>query len=127
MTNILRDLAEDAAAGRVYLPREELRRFDYSANDLRAGVADERFEELMQFQLDRVERLYHDAAGLFDHVKPEGQPILGMMTTVYHRLFSKIRSDPTAVLRRRIRLSRVEKLAIPVRWMFLPPRKPELA
>jgi 15-cis-phytoene synthase len=126
MTNILRDLAEDARAGRVYLPAEELRRFDYSAADLGAGVADERFEELMQFQLDRVERLYRDGVGLFDHVKSDGQPIFGMMTTVYHRLFARIRSDPAAVLRRRVRLSRVDKLVIATRWMLLPPRKPEL-
>ena len=126
MTNILRDLAEDAGAGRVYLPAEELRRFDYSADDLGAGVADERFEELMQFQLDRVERLYRDGVALFDHVESDGQPIFGMMTTVYHRLFTRIRSDPAAVLRRRVRLSRVDKLAIATRWMLLPPRKPEL-
>ena len=126
MTNILRDLAEDAAAGRVYLPTEELRRFDYSADDLVAGVADERFGELMQFQLDRVELLYRDAVGLFDHLKPGGQPIFGMMTAVYHRLFTRIRSDPTAVLRRRVRLSRIDKLTIATRWMLLPPRKPEL-
>jgi len=126
MTNILRDLAEDARAGRVYLPAEELRRFGYSADDLGAGVADERFDELMQFQLDRVERLYRDGVGLFDHVASDGQPIFGMMTAVYHRLFARMRSDPAAVLRRRVRLSRVEKLAIATRWMLLPPRKPKL-
>ena len=104
MTNILRDLAEDAGAGRVYLPAEELRRFDYSADDLVAGVAEERFGRLLQFQLDRVERLYRDGVCLFDHVKSDGQPIFGMMTTVYHRLFTRIRSDPTAVLRRRVRV-----------------------
>ena len=89
--------------------------------------ADERFEELMQFQLDRVERLYCDGVGLFDHVKSDGQPIFGMMTMVYHRLFTRIRSDPAAVLRRRVRLSRIDKLAIAARWMLLPPRKPKLA
>ena len=126
ITNILRDLAEDAAAGRVYLPAEDLRRFDYSAGDLGAGLADQRFEKLMQFQLDRVERLYRDGVDLFDHLKPGGQPIFGMMTTVYHRLFTRIRSDPAAVFRRRVRLSPVDKLAIATRWILLPPRKPEL-
>ena len=126
MTNILRDLAEDARSGRVYLPAEELRRFDYSADDLEAGVADERFDQLMQFQLDRVERLYREGVALFDHLKSDGQPIFGMMTTVYHRLFTRIRSDPKGVLSRRIRLSQVDKLTIATRWMFLSPRKPEL-
>ena len=126
MTNILRDLAADAEAGRVYLPAEDLRRFDYSADDLIAGVADQRFAALMQFQLDRVERLYRHGVGLFDHVESDGQAILGMMIAVYHRLFTRIQSDPAAVLRGRVRLSRFDKLGIAARWMFLPPRKPEL-
>ena len=125
MTNILRDLAEDARDGRVYLPAEEFCRFDYSTDDLGAGVADGRFEGLMQFQLDRVDRLYRDGAGLFDYLEPDGQPIFGMMTAAYHRLFTRIRSDPATVLRRRVCLSRVDKLAMVGRWMLLPPRKPE--
>jgi phytoene synthase len=127
MTNILRDLTEDVAAGRVYLPAEDLRRFDYSADDLAAGVADGRFKELMQFQFERVGRLYRDGVDLFDQIEPDGRPIFGMMTTVYHRLFTRIRSDPAAVLRRRVRLCRVEKLAVAARWILLPPRKPKLA
>ena len=62
MTNILRDLEEDAARGRVYLPREDLDRFGYTADDLLAGVRDERFRRLMRFEIERTEQLYAEAA-----------------------------------------------------------------
>ncbi len=126
MTNILRDLAEDVRNGRMYLPAEDLRRFDYSAADVTAGAADGRFERLMQMQLDRVAQFYQKGIALFDRVDPQGRRMFGMMTTVYHRLFTKIRREPAAVLTRRVRLSRVDKLTIATRWMFLPPRRPNI-
>ncbi len=54
LTNILRDLGEDALMGRVYLPREDLRRFDYDSSDIAAHCRDERFQDLMQFEVARA-------------------------------------------------------------------------
>ncbi|MGD9857095.1 MAG: phytoene/squalene synthase family protein, partial [Planctomycetaceae bacterium] len=79
LTNILRDLRADAQAGRVYLPREDLRQFDYSADDLRGSVRDERFRALMRFQVERARRYYERGAALHALLAPPGRPILASM------------------------------------------------
>ena len=58
LTNFLRDIGEDWRRGRVYLPLEDLERFEYREEDLRNGVVDKRFVELMKFEIDRARRLY---------------------------------------------------------------------
>jgi phytoene synthase len=120
MTNILRDLAEDAQQGRVYLPLEDLRRFEYSEEDLRDGVVDARFDRLVQFEVDRARRFYHQGADLFDRLEPDGRRIFGMMTSVYHRLLERIGHRPREVFGRRVRLSRWRKLGIAARWALFP-------
>ena len=71
VTNILRDLKEDAAAGRVYLPLEDLRDCGYSVEDLLAGVVNEPFFRLMRLEIDRAEQFYRDGAELMDWLEPE--------------------------------------------------------
>ncbi len=127
LTNILRDLREDVLCGRVYLPLEEFRRFDYSEEDLAAGVADARFHRLMGFQLDRAEQFYRESVRLFDYLQADGQRMFGMMTAVYHRILSEIRKAPDAVLERRVSLGWLEKARIAARWLVLPPRRPTLS
>ena len=112
MTNILRDLREDAQRGRVYLPEEDLARCGYTEADLAAGVADERFLQLMQRQIERTEALYARALPLAPRLAPEGRRMFLMMVQVYQRLFEMIRADPARVLSRRVALGPVEKLAI---------------
>lgn len=124
MTNILRDLKEDTQQGRVYLPAEDLRRWNYSTDDLASAVADDRFLELMKFEIARTEDLFRQGAALLDYLERDGHRIFGMMTTVYRRLLDRIKADPTAVLRGRIRLTRFEKLTIAGRWLLLPVRRP---
>jgi len=126
MTNILRDLKEDARRDRVYLPLEDLRQCDYSPEDLACGVADERFLRLMAMETDRIERLYHQGAELFEWLEPDGRRIFGMMTAVYYRLLERIRRRPGDVLLGRVRLGRAEKLRIAARWTLLPPRRSAL-
>jgi len=127
LTNILRDLKEDAQQGRFYLPLDELRQCDYSPEDLAAGIADARFMRLMRFQVDRAERFYRDGVRLFDLLHPDGRRTFGMMTTIYHELLRKIGRDPAIVLSRRISLGRFEKTRIAARWLLLPPRRPVLS
>jgi len=122
LTNILRDLKEDARRDRVYLPLEDLRRCGYSVDDLLAGVADDRFLELMSFQIGRAKRLYAEGAELMRCLRPSGRRIFGMMMTTYRALLRKIERRPAEVLRRRVSLSRGQKLRIAARWMLLPPR-----
>src|SRR5690606_34267980 len=101
LTNILRDLGEDAAMGRVYLPREDLRRFGYSVEDLSAGVRNQAFHELMEFQVSRAETLYQRAGELYPLLETPGQPILASMLRIYGGLLASIRQREFDVFGRR--------------------------
>jgi len=122
LTNILRDLKEDAEADRVYLPLADLRQCDYSVDDLKAGVADERFDRLMEREVDRAEQFYREGAELFEWLAPDGRRVFGMMMATYGALLQKIKHRRRVVLTRQIRLSRGKKLQIAARWALLPPR-----
>jgi len=122
MTNILRDLKEDAARNRIYLPREDLDRFGYSEGDLGAGVRDERFRRLMQFEIDRTEKLYAEANKLEQWLKPDGRRVFGSMIAIYRALLAEIKRRDGDVLSTRIRLSRWRKMSIATRWLLFRPR-----
>jgi 15-cis-phytoene synthase len=122
LTNILRDLKEDSAAGRVYLPLDDLRQHDYAIDDLKAGVANDSFHRLMRFEIDRAKRFYRGGAELWNWLEPDGRRIFGLMTTTYWRLLQAIESRPAEVLRRRVRVGSLAKLAMFASWMFLPHR-----
>lgn len=124
LTNILRDLKEDADHGRVYLPREDLRRFDYAEEELLAGVCDKRFHDLMQFEIRRTETLYRHTAPLYASLSPEGRRALGMMSSTYWRLLQEIRRREGDVLRRRIRIPLGGKLAIAAAHLLRAPPAP---
>ena len=121
LTNILRDLKEDAAAGRIYLPQEDLRRFGYPADDLRRGVLDRRFRELMRFEVERAEGLYAEAAELDRWLSPDGRAVFGAMTTIYRGLLEEIKRADGDVFERRIRLTTWRKLRIAGRWLLSNP------
>jgi phytoene synthase len=118
MTNILRDLGEDARRGRVYLPREDFDRFGYSADELRAGVCDERFRRLMRFQVERNQRLYEEGAALEPWLDATGRRVFGSMTAVYRALLAEISRFEGAVLSRRVRLSNWRKMRIATRYLL---------
>jgi phytoene synthase len=122
LTNILRDLKQDAASGRVYLPQEDLDRCGYSAEDLGHGVADERFDGLMAIEIRRAQEFYRRGADLFDWLEPPGRRIFGMMLATYSRLLEAIAQRPQNVLVGRVHLSRWQKLRIAARWTLLPAR-----
>ncbi|HVC98515.1 MAG TPA: phytoene/squalene synthase family protein [Pirellulales bacterium] len=124
LTNILRDLKEDAALGRIYLPREDLRRFGYSADDLRRGNGDERFKQLMRFEIERAERLYQDASELQRWLEPDGKAVYGVMSGIYRGLLDEIKRLEGDVFSHRVRLSAWRKLRIAGRWMLSRPAGP---
>jgi phytoene synthase len=115
ITNILRDLNEDARRGRVYLPQEDLRRFDYSESDLLGGVCDRRFAELMNFQIDRARRYYHEAAPLADYLRADGRRVFGVMLRTYRELLARIERRHGDVLAGKVSLSHWRRLAIVAR------------
>ena len=120
LTNILRDLKEDAAAGRVYLPLADLRRCGYSEKELSAGMVNDAFFDLMRFEIQRAEQFYRAAAGLSRWLEPDGRRIFGLTTATYRQLLKQIERRPAEVLRRRVRLGSLTRLRLFARWTFFP-------
>jgi phytoene synthase len=112
LTNVLRDLREDAARGRCYLPQEDLARFGVTAAEIAVGQPGSGFAELMRFQIERAEGFYQSSAALEARVRVDSRPTLVAMTEIYHGLLRKIAERPERVLRERVRLSTWEKLRI---------------
>ena len=110
LTNILRDLAEDADRGRIYLPREDLERFGYSPDDLHRRVRDRRFRDLMQFEVDRAKGYYARGERLLDHLAPTGKPILRAMLDIYGGLLREIERRDFDIYSQRVTLPKWQKL-----------------
>ncbi len=113
LTNILRDLVDDALRGRVYLPAVELERYGYRSEDfvqqLLAGQVDGAFDQLMADQVARAHHYYEISAGLEHQIEPSCRPTSWAMMRIYRRLLAKIACQPRRVLTRAVRLSRLEK------------------
>jgi phytoene synthase len=125
LTNILRDLKEDADRDRVYLPQEDLDRFGYSVEDLKRGVRDERFRSLMRFQIERAEDHYRRAAHLDEWLEPTGRRIFAAMLATYAALLAEIKRRDGDVLSTPVRLAWWRKLRIAGRGLMpLGPAKP---
>lgn len=118
LTNILRDVKEDLARGRVYLPQEDLREHRYTEADLRSAVADSRFAHLMAGQIDRAERYYCEGMTVLHWLEPGGQRVCGMMIERYRCLLRAIARRPEVVLHRRIALGPVTKAGLALRWFL---------
>ena len=112
LTNILRDLGEDARLGRVYLPTEDLQRFGYSTSDLRQQVQNAEFRRLMAFETERAWSYYRKAERLLDDLEPAGRPVLRAMLQIYGGLLQQMEDRRFDVFSRRIRLPVWKKIAI---------------
>lgn len=117
LTNILRDLSEDAQRGRVYLPQEDLRRFGYTEEDLAGKVMSPPFREMMRFEVRRARQYYESSERLFEHLSDAGKPILRAMRRIYGGLLDRIEAAGYDVYSRRISLPRVRKWGIVLRSM----------
>ncbi len=114
LTNIIRDVGDDARRGRIYLPVSELQRFDVKAHELLQREApwgySERFTALMKFQAERAHRLYDEAfAALPDDERRAQRPGL-MMAEIYRTLLREIETEGFQVLHQRIALTPLRKL-----------------
>jgi phytoene synthase len=118
LTNILRDVREDAEAGRVYLPANDLERFGVTYEDLLASRHTPAFHELMRFETGRAWSYYREALPLLDRVRPEGRPMLWTIVEIYSRLLERIEEDGYDVLRRRVALPGWRKTAILVQGLL---------
>jgi phytoene synthase len=125
LTNILRDVAEDADRGRVYLPQEELRAFGVLPEELQQGVYDDRFRALMRFQAERTRGYYEAALPLTASLSPPGRAVFLVILWTYRALLDAIIARDFDVFSERVQLPRWHKLwlaarALPVRWGLLP-------
>jgi 15-cis-phytoene synthase len=112
LTNILRDIVEDAQRARQYLPSDELARFNVDYDKLARGVADENFDKLMAYQIARAYDYYNRSLALENHLDPSCRSTSWALMEIYRSLLDKIASDPRAVLTKRVRLSTLKKVAI---------------
>lgn len=115
LTNILRDVGEDARAGRVYLPREDLERFGVDPGELAAGGRPgERVRELLEFEGRRAYAYYEDARRLVPLVDPVGRPVLRTIVGIYRALLDEIARREYHVLDTRVKIPAWRKAAIAV-------------
>ena len=115
LTNILRDVKEDARLGRIYLPLEDLKKFGVSENDITSANATPQFLELMKFEAARARQYYDKAKPLLTMVHPDSRGTLAVMLGIYSGILRKIEQKNFAVFDERIRLSPAEKLWIVAR------------
>ncbi len=109
LTNILRDIREDAERGRIYLPAEDLERFGVTASQIQAGRRDERFLELMRFEAARARAYYNESQPLLSLVDRRSRPALRALVSIYSRLLDRIERNDYDVFSRRVSLSGLEK------------------
>jgi 15-cis-phytoene synthase len=112
LTNILRDVKEDADRDRIYLPQEDLRRFGVSEDDLKQGVINDSFRALMRFEAERAKEFYRQALALFPLVHEPGRPTLAIMVKIYRGILDSIERNGYDVHSRRARVSTPQKLRI---------------
>lgn len=112
LTNILRDVGEDATSGRVYLPAEDMQRFDVTVEDLIAQRCDDRFRALMAFEAERAKSYYASAEQLLSCLEPHGRPIMKAMLQLYGGLLSEIERRHFDVFRQHVSIPRWRKLWI---------------
>jgi phytoene synthase len=109
LTNILRDVGEDARMGRVYLPAEDLDRFGVDPACFRDGVPRGAYTELMRFEASRARLFYEESAALPNLVHRESRASMRVLVAIYSRLLERIEESNFDVLRRRIRVPAWEK------------------
>lgn len=112
LTNIIRDVGEDARRGRVYLPLDELARFGLAPDDILQRRASEGFTRLMQMQAERAEAWYDDAFATLPAEDRRNQRAGLVMAGIYRTLLDEIRRDDYRVLDQRIALTPLRKLWI---------------
>jgi 15-cis-phytoene synthase len=118
LTNILRDVSEDLAAGRVYLPQQDLDRFEVTPDVLAKGGSDPRWQSLMQFEADRAREYYRRAAPIVDWLSPAGRRVQRAMFRMYGGLLDEIERRRFDVHSQKVRVPRRVKWLIAARGLL---------
>src|SRR5206468_238012 len=114
LTNILRDLREDARGGRVYLPTEDLARFGVTTEHLLADRPCDRLRDLIAYEASRAYSYYEQARDLVPLIDPPGRPVLVTISGIYRALLDEIVRRDYNVLERRVSVPAWRKAAIAV-------------
>jgi phytoene synthase len=118
LTNIIRDVGEDARRNRIYLPADELAQFGVSPADLIQARMSDNFRKLMAFQTERARQTYADAMALLPEADRKAQRPGLIMAAIYHALLEEIQADGFQVLDRRTSLTPLRKLWLAWRTWF---------
>lgn len=110
LTNILRDVGEDMGRGRIYLPQEDLARFQYTDEDVRRNVIDGRFKALMRFEMDRADAIYDRSISGISLLNRDGRLAVAASAILYRGILGKIHLNDYDVYNRRAYLSQSEKV-----------------
>ncbi|MDD5176982.1 MAG: presqualene diphosphate synthase HpnD [Sterolibacterium sp.] len=110
LTNIIRDVGEDARRGRVYLPLDELKRFEVPLADILNAKYSDNFRRLMEFQIERAEQTYAQALARLPQKDRKAQRAGLVMAAIYRSLLAEIKRDGCLVLDRRTSLTPLRKL-----------------
>ena len=115
LTNFLRDVAEDAHRGRVYLPLEDLDRFSVREDEILAGTMTDRFARLAEFEIDRARALYGQSDVGIPMLPPEVQKAVRLARILYSRILDRLEAQSLDPFRARARTGRIEKLHVAAR------------
>jgi 15-cis-phytoene synthase len=133
MTNILRDVGEDLARNRIYLPQEDLARFGLTHADIQARVSDQRFINLMRFEIERTRRLFAESLPGIALLNPIVRPAVAAAALLYRSILDEIEAIHYQVYTRRAFISAWKKLALlpgilwQIRTLKPPPAAPTIS
>jgi phytoene synthase len=117
LTNIIRDVKEDAAMGRVYIPEEDFARFQRTPSELTSanfknGFSPSTFVPLLEFEAQRARQFYQAAEKLLPLIEDDSRPCLWALVEIYRRLLDKIAARNYNVFQEKVRLTVPEKLSV---------------
>ena len=118
LTNILRDVKEDADLDRLYLPQDDLARFGLTEQEVLGGAPGTAWEDLVAFEVERARRLYSDGLQVCNYIPRSSAACVRTMAGIYRRILEDIAGDSRRVLHERVALSTPAKVTVAVRsWL----------
>jgi 15-cis-phytoene synthase len=118
LTNILRDVGEDAHRGRIYIPLEDLAQFNYTEEDLFKGIVDERWRSVMRLQIQRARQFYTKAQNGISHLSPDARLPVWAALMHYSRILSRIERNDYDVFSQRAYVPQWQKISsLPLAWL----------
>jgi len=112
LTNILRDIKKDAEKGRIYLPKEDLEKFDYNESDIFNNTYNENFQKMMKYQVERAREYFNTATACLNREDKKAMFAARAMQHIYYRMLNKIVDAEYDVYNNKIKISTAKKVGI---------------